>query len=217
MGFCDPADECCAACATHILPSTFIELTELKFVSLLTVLFLHIHFWFWQENKALTLDLLKGWSGLEVNANATDVRNAIFVNVDDASRFQRFAWYFESVVRDFDADPRRYQFFHQDHEPNTYVLESPSRKFKQKQKKVTFADSSGLNIPLPDARYLALHASFARTFARSGVVRYYARMAARKAQRLLDETSSEEEAEIREGSEQNMVRKKNVKKSRRRR
>jgi len=113
--------------------------------------------------------------------------------------FERFAWYLEPV----------------DHEPDTYVVKSLSPRMPVvKQNRITFVDSLGIGTPLPDPRHLALHASVARTFAHSGVGRYYVQMALAKARRIIDETSSEEEPEREEESGQNVARKKNGRKRR---
>jgi hypothetical protein len=49
------------------------------------------------------LDLLRAWSGLEVGAETTAVRNALFINLDAGALFMRFKWYLDPVVRDFDV------------------------------------------------------------------------------------------------------------------
>jgi hypothetical protein len=59
-----------------------------------------------------------------------------------------------------------------------------------KQRKITFCSLPGIGIPLPDRRYLALHASFAHTFFQSGVERYLLELEVKSLQGLVDVSSS---------------------------
>jgi hypothetical protein len=68
-------------------------------------------------------------------------------------------------------------------------MKSPAG-YASKHRKITFCDLSGIGIPFPDPRYLALHASFARTFFQSGVERYLWELEAKSLRGLVDASSS---------------------------
>jgi hypothetical protein len=62
----------------------------------------------------------------------------------------------------------------QENEGNTYTVQTiPGIDIDIKGNKVVFADNSGRGIPLPDPRYLAVHAAFAKVLHSSGVGKYF--------------------------------------------
>ncbi|KAF8229850.1 hypothetical protein L208DRAFT_1401444 [Tricholoma matsutake] len=105
---------------------------------------------------------MKHWGSLDITAGIeiaiNDLGNSMLLGLDDHIMFRSFMWYLEPM----------------ENERNTYTVQTiPGIDIPIKGNRVAFADKSGRGIPLPDPRFLALHAAFAKVLHSSGVGKYF--------------------------------------------
>lgn len=128
---------------------------------------------------------MKHWGSLDITAGIeiaiNDLGNSMLLGLDDHIMFRSFMWYLEPMVRSyafylnphFKTNHHRYTPL-QENERNTYTVQTiPGIDIPIKGNRVAFADKSGRGIPLPDPRFLALHAAFAKVLHSSGVGKYF--------------------------------------------